>query len=97
MYSIKQFINCNKHTVKCFSDCSNPPAKTVGTHNGFVENPPYEANESITYTCPTNYTLYGSDKNICSGPPDYNWTLKEVNLPTCLKSKNCIKFHLCSI
>ena len=56
--------------------------------NGCIEsNPPYESNEAITYTCPANYTLNGTDENVCTGPPDYTWVLSGPNLPSCLRGK----------
>ena len=50
-------------------------------------NPPYEENETIIYTCAINYTLYGSDENVCTGPPNYTWNLTETDMPTCLRGK----------
>ena len=59
---------------------------SIGTPGNITGSPPYEGNEVITYTCATNYTLYGLDENICSGAPDYTWNLTKNNLPTCLRS-----------
>ena len=56
-----------------FTVCPNPPTIFDGTPENIIGNPPYEYKEIITYTCATNYTLYGLDENMCGGPPDYNW------------------------
>ena len=69
------------------SDCSYPPVISVGTPGNIMGNPPYEKNETITYTCAINYTLYGSDENVCTGPPNYTWNLTETDIPTCLRGK----------
>ena len=65
---------------------------SVGTPGNISGNPPYEENETIAYTCATNYILYGPNENVCSGPPDYFWNLTEIDLPTCLRGMNKYNF-----
>ena len=69
-----------------FLDCPSPPLVFIGTAGNIIGNPPYQANEIITYECATNYTIHGITDNTCSGPPNYNWTRTGYDLPSCLRS-----------
>ena len=62
--------------------CPSPPTISNGNVQG---NPPYVSGESVTYTCLVNYVLQGSATNTCNGPPNYDWSLTNSNLPTCVR------------
>ena len=87
-YVIITFICCLTHDNHKKSylilDCPAPPTIPNGNVEG---NPPYDDDENITYTCSTNYALLGSDTNTCKGPLDYDWTLTDSALPSCLRGK----------
>ena len=70
----------------------SPPVISVGTPGIIIGNPPYDFNETVTYTCATSYTIGGTADNICSGPPNYNWTLSGSDLPSCRRSKFYFSF-----
>ena len=91
--SNKQLSNI-KYGNSCLSDCSSPPLIVVGISGSIIGNPPYEANETITYTCVTNYTIEGTAENKCTGPPDFNWTVTGSDLPSCLKSKKNLNYAI---
>ena len=76
------------HTSIFFPDCPSPPIISIGVPGSILGNPPFEENEAIIYTCSANYVLNGTNVSVCTGPPDYNWTLTKSDLATCLRSKN---------